>query len=1557
MCDNRIYTIGWICALRTEYVAATVFLDKQHEKPYVPPNDNNAYTVGEIGEHNVVIAVLPIGEYGTASAASVAKDMVNAFPNVRIGLMVGIGGGVPTTHDVRLGDVVVSAPRDGQGGVFQYDFGKTIQDQEFQATGFLNQPPTALRTAVNALATQYEIHGHELESAISDILAKFPRLRRSFSRPDPGCDRLFKSEVTHEAACTTRCGGDESTMKWRPERTDDEDDPAIHYGLIASGNQLMKDAIIRDKLAEEKDVLCFEMEAAGLMNHFPCLVIRGICDYSDSHKNKEWQGFAAMVAAAYVKDLLRQIHPKKVEDLAIISDALSGLHKVSEEHRDITKQLLQTGKDFANERTSTKEHEIHQLFRLTDGGKDATYEWYKDRVEERVEGTCMWFLHHEHFQKWLSQESGPLLVTADPGCGKSVLAKYLTDHVLPQSATVCYFFFKDQDQNSVRQALCALIHQLFSQKPSLIKHAKPQYEKDGKGLINSTKSLWEVLENAVGDVSVGPIILALDALDECAESEIHDLIRTVNEQSMDNRIGRGKLKYFLTCRPYEQIISRFHKLLGTFPNVRIPGEEESETISQEVNIVITHRLNQLSLQKKFSSNTKGYLQKRLKECTHRTYLWAYLVFEFLENESFKKTPSAIQAILAAIPDSVNQAYEQILSRSKNDPMVRKTLSIILAASRPLTLSEMNVALNIGSSVKCFDDLDLEDEEDFKSRLRTWCGLFISIYHGKIYFLHQTAREFLAADVASTGGKIDRDMKALRNSPGELHWQHCITSQQAHFALAELCVLYLKIFNSDNSPSGGLLPASSSDNDPHSVFSTTLESHVFLDYSAKSWGFHFREANIDNDAKMIQTALEICDPSSKSYSTWFNVFWNSVGGTSDNNFTSLMIASYHGHHAVVKSLLHTGADLDTMDAKVNRTALSWAVDQGREAVVKLLLSEHGVGPGFRSAWMRTPLLLAAKQGRESICKLLLSVCDVGPSPGDIYLEEALELAVGNRRVSIVKLLLERDDLDLNYGYSDRKGRSSIVGTPLYLAVNNRQERIVQFLLARHDIDLADIKGTPLFLATAMEYKRIFQLLLEKGGDSINMEGTAGGYEGTPLFVAAAEGFKMMVKRLLAERGVDLNRKGYERIQKDNWQGTPLSVALRRGHMTVARLILAEDNVDANGRYINPEETVSIPALVEVPFQGTPLFLASTEGYGDIVRWLLTKDNIDPNSKGCIGGLADRGQHYYGFQGSPLSFAAWSGQTKIVKLLIAKDSVDLNSRAYAAHRYPNGALKFSLFGDTSNDTNIPVDYFNLFGDTSDTDHTDDTNDTNDCDEYYHASPLCLSIMEQHTDISTLLLATRGVEIDAKDGYGRTPLWWATLRCNWTLDNFGFTPLLYASRRHDRGMIRLLLNHGADLEAKENFGFTPLLYASRHHDKDMIRLLLEYGANTKAKDYSGSTPLLYASRENINAKDNLGCVPLLKIVRRLRGRMLELHDARTLGVRTPMVEQAVKNLKEAVQLSLKHGADVEAKDNDGYSPLSFAIGEDNEEILKLLTADKSEIDIEHVKSMDKVSPLKNN
>lgn len=329
MSNPRDYTVGWICAIESEAVAARAFFDETHDQPAeVSQRDSNSYALGKIGRHNVVVAVLPKGEYGLVSAASVAKDMLHSFPNIRIGLMVGIGGGAPSPeHDIRLGDVVVSSPGNGNGGVFQYDFGKTIQDKTFQVTGFLNQPPSVLRTAMTGLSASYTLDGHHLEERISEVLEKKPRLRRGFSRPPEGTDRLYVSDYTHQNPvrdCDQLCGEEPSNLVLRRLRDKDagDDTLVVHYGLIASANQLMKDARIRDTLAAERGALCFEMEAAGLMNQFPCLVIRGICDYADSHKNKKWQGYAALAAAAYAKALLLQVPPSKVEAERRAVDAL-----------------------------------------------------------------------------------------------------------------------------------------------------------------------------------------------------------------------------------------------------------------------------------------------------------------------------------------------------------------------------------------------------------------------------------------------------------------------------------------------------------------------------------------------------------------------------------------------------------------------------------------------------------------------------------------------------------------------------------------------------------------------------------------------------------------------------------------------------------------------------------------------------------------------------------------------------------------------------------------------------------------------------------------------------------------------------------------------------------------------------------------------------------------------------------------------------------------------------------------------------------------------------------
>lgn len=316
---NDQYTVGWVCALPIEFVAAKAMLDEEHGDPQTQPQkaDDNNYVLGTVGSFNVVIACLPKDEIGSSSAATVARDMLFTFPGIRFGLMVGIGAGIPDyeldeAQDVRLGDIVVSSSKEN-GGVVVYDFGKKLGDGSFKAMYPLDRPPRSLRTALARLEAEHMMSGSQLTTYIEKALDKYPALRRQgWLRPKQDSDRLFQSEYTHVTGRTcAKCEKDREVDRGDWERHDES--PVIHYGTIATGSAVVKHAPTRVDIGKTHQAICLEMEAAGLMNSFPCLVIRGISDYADSHKNDIWKSYAAAVAAAYAKELLQFVTPKDVD--------------------------------------------------------------------------------------------------------------------------------------------------------------------------------------------------------------------------------------------------------------------------------------------------------------------------------------------------------------------------------------------------------------------------------------------------------------------------------------------------------------------------------------------------------------------------------------------------------------------------------------------------------------------------------------------------------------------------------------------------------------------------------------------------------------------------------------------------------------------------------------------------------------------------------------------------------------------------------------------------------------------------------------------------------------------------------------------------------------------------------------------------------------------------------------------------------------------------------------------------------------------------------------------
>ncbi|KAK6515975.1 hypothetical protein TWF281_004565 [Arthrobotrys megalospora] len=296
--SHNDYTVGWICALPKEQTAAVAMLDRRHcDFLAQPKNDHNTYYRGEISGHNVVITCLPSGMIGTNQAAVTVTHFTHTFPSIRVGLLVGIGGGIPPK--VRLGDVVVSKPGNGYPGIVQWDLGKAEANGSFKRTGALNNPPRVLLTALSVLETNYPLYGSKIPEYLHEVEEKWPGLKPKYTWTESLKDPLSTpDEVRRETQ--------------------------IHYGLIASGNQVIKNSEQRNAINKDLggNVLCVEMEAAGLVD-FPCIVIRGICDYADAEKRDDWQEYAAAVAAAYAKELLGSVPICAIKDEGPIKDILN----------------------------------------------------------------------------------------------------------------------------------------------------------------------------------------------------------------------------------------------------------------------------------------------------------------------------------------------------------------------------------------------------------------------------------------------------------------------------------------------------------------------------------------------------------------------------------------------------------------------------------------------------------------------------------------------------------------------------------------------------------------------------------------------------------------------------------------------------------------------------------------------------------------------------------------------------------------------------------------------------------------------------------------------------------------------------------------------------------------------------------------------------------------------------------------------------------------------------------------------------------------------------------
>ncbi|KAK3369256.1 hypothetical protein B0T24DRAFT_557176, partial [Lasiosphaeria ovina] len=559
---------------------------------------------------------------------------------------------------------------------------------------------------------------------------------------------------------------------------------------------------------------------------------------------------------------------------------------------------------------------------------------YRDRKDvnpPRVEGTCEWFTSHLLFRNWQQSNAASLLwVSADPGCGKSVLARYLADDVLrsTDTRTTCYFFFKDgfDDQKSSTTALCCILRQIFKQRPGCFSDQilrKLEEDKRGKKPPTSFRDLWELFMAAAIGHKAGEIVCIIDALDECEGSGRNQLIDAISEFHSHTTARTPVLKFLLTSRPYQGIAREFSQHLEReLPTIHLSGEgaEEAREISREIDLVVRNRVADDGRKLGLTQEQQNVLREELTRVPNHTYLWVHLIFDII-NRSIIDRAEDIRSIANTIPKTVDAAYDRILSKSPDIGRARRILHIVVAAARPLTLQEMDLALAIGPKHRSFGDLELVPETRFRENIKQQCGLFVVVVDSKIYLLHQTAREFLVPSLTP-------EPPGSPSSGPRLQWKFSLHPRESNRILAEICMwrLSLSDFNLKT------LQASK-DRDQY------IAERTLLGYSSLYWAEHFREGDWNSGdwtiEKATKKALSHLNPQRPASLAWFEIFQMPGTGGRRPKFIPILVASYFGQDTVVHQLLEAGVDANAKDED-GWTPLHWASYEGHDTVVQQLL---------------------------------------------------------------------------------------------------------------------------------------------------------------------------------------------------------------------------------------------------------------------------------------------------------------------------------------------------------------------------------------------------------------------------------------------------------------------------------------------------------------------------------------------------------------------------------------------------------------------------------------------